>query len=111
MGGITMIEDFTNVKVGDILVLSRWYMPEELVTVTKVTPARFETGNFTWNKKTGCAIGYGSSFCIPSIYVPKEEDVKRIKQDDFVRKVYRKLSTLKLKDLTYEKAMLIDAIL
>lgn len=106
-----MTEDFTNVKVGDILVLSRWNMPEELVNVTKVTPTRFEAGYFTWRKIDGHVIGYGGSFCRPPIYVPKEEDVERIKQDDFVRKAYRKLYTLKLKDLTYEKATLIDAIL
>lgn len=106
-----MIEDFTNVKVGDILVLSRWNMPEELVMITKVTPTRFEAGNFTWNKKNGEVIGYGGSFCRPSIYVPTDEEVNRIQQDNFVRTVYRKLSTLKLKDLTYEKATLIDAIL
>lgn len=106
-----MKEDFTNVKVGDILVLSRWNMPEELVRVTKVTPMRFEAGYFTWNKKNGSVIGFSGSFCRPAIYVPKEEDVARIQQDSFVRKVYRKISALKLEDLTYEKAILIDAIL
>lgn len=106
-----MKEDFTNVKVGDILVLSRWNAPEELVKVTKVTPTRFEAGYFTWNKKTGSVVSFSGSFCRPTIYVPKEEDVARIKQDNFVRKVYRKLSALKLEDLTYEKATLIDAIL
>lgn len=106
-----METDFTNVKVGDILVLSRWNMPEELVKVTKVTPTIFEAGYFTWNKKAGGVVGFSGSFCRPTIYVPKEEDVARIKQDSFVRKVYRKLSALKLEDLTYEKATLIDAIL
>lgn len=106
-----METDFTNVKVGDILVLSRWNMPEELVRVTKVTPTRFEAGYFTWNKKTGNVVGFSGSFCRPTIYMPKEEDVVRIQQDNFVRKVYRKLSALKLKELTYEKATLIDAIL
>jgi hypothetical protein len=106
-----METDFTNVKVGDILVLSRWNMPEELVKVTKVTSARFEAGFLTWNKKNGSVIGFGGSFCRPTIYVPKEEDVARIQQDSFVRKVYRKLSALKLEDLTYEKATLIDKIL
>lgn len=106
-----MREDFTNVKVGDILVLSRWNMPEELVRVTKVTPARFEAGYFTWNKKNGSVIGFSGSFCRPTIYVPKEEDVSRIQQDNFLRKVYHKLSKLKLEDLTYEKAILIDSIL
>ena len=106
-----MEQDFTNVKVGDILVLSRWNMPEELVEVTKVTPKRFETSGFTWNKNTGCAIGYDGFCLIPFIYVPNEEDITRIQQDTFVRKVYRKLSSLKLQDLTYEKAVLIDEIL
>lgn len=106
-----METDFTNVKVGDILVLSRWNMPEELVRVTKVTPTRFEAGYFTWNKKTGSVFGFSGSFCRPTIYVPKEEDVARIQQDKFVRKVYHKLSALKLEDLTYEKAVLIDTIL
>lgn len=106
-----MQEDFTNVKVGDILVLSRWNMPEELVEVTKVTPKRFETSGFTWNKNTVCAIGFSGAYWQPTIYVPKEEDVVRIQQDTFVRNVYRKLSALKLNDLTYEKAVLIDEIL
>ena len=106
-----MKEDFTNVKVGDILVLSRWKMPEELVEVTKVTPKRFETGHLTWNKKDGIAIGFSGSYWSPTIYVPKEEDITRIQQDTFVRKVYRKLSALRLEDLTYEKAVLIDEIL
>ena len=106
-----MKEDFTNVKVGDILVLSRWQMPEELVEVTKVTPKRFEAGTYTWNKDDGSVIGFSGSYWRPTIYVPKEEDITRIQQDTFVRKVYYKLSTLKLKDLTYEKAVLIDEIL
>lgn len=106
-----MKEDFTNVKVGDILALLRWTMPEELVEVTQVTPKRFKAGGFTWNKKDGSAIGYDGSCIIPVIYVPKEEDVTRIKQDNFVRKVYSKLTALKLYDLTYEKAVLIDSIL
>lgn len=106
-----MKEDFTNVEVGDILVLSRWNMPEELVRVTKVTPTRFEAGYFTWNKKNGSVVGFSGSFHRPAIYIPKEEDVARIQQDYFVRKVYRKLSALKLEDLTYEKATLIDVIL
>lgn len=106
-----MQEDFTNVKVGDILVLSRWNMPEELVKVTKVTPKRFEAGTYTWNKENGRVIGFSGSYWSPTIYVPKEEDITRIQQDTFVRNVYRKLSALKLKDLTYEKAILIDEIL
>ena len=106
-----MKEDFTNVKVGDILVLSRWNMPEELVKVTKVTPQRFETGHFTWNKKNGILFGFSYYAYPPTIYVPKEEDITRIQQDTFVRKVYSKLTTLRLKDLTYEKAVLIDEIL
>lgn len=106
-----MQEDFTNVKVGDILVLSRWKMPKELVRVTKVTQKRFEAGHFTWNKKDGIAIGVGGYVCPPTIYVPKEEDVVRIQQDTFVRNVYRKLSSLQLTDLTYEKAVLIEQIL
>lgn len=106
-----MKEDFTNVKVGDILVLSRWQMPEELVEVTKVTPKRFEAGTYTWNKNDGSVIGFSGSYWRPTIYVPKEEDITRIQQDTFVRKVYRKLSALKLNDLTYEKATLIDKIL
>ena len=106
-----MKEDFTNVKVGDILVLSRWNMPEELVRVTKLTPKRFEAGSFTWAKKTGSVVGFSGSYWRPTIYVPKEEDINRIQQDNFVRKVYRKLSSLKLQDLTYEKAVLIDDIL
>lgn len=106
-----MEQDFTNVKVGDILVLSRWNMPNELVEVTKVTPKRFEAGTYTWNKKDGSVIGFSGSYWRPNIYVPKEEDIVRIQQDTFVRKVYRKLSALKLNDLTYEKAVLIDEIL
>ena len=106
-----MQEDFTNVKVGDILVLSRWNMPKELVRVTKVTPKRFEAGSFTWDKEIGRVIGFSGSFWYPTIHVPKEEDIVRIQQDTFVRKVYRKLSALELKDLTYEKAVLIDEIL
>ena len=106
-----MKEDFTNVKVGDILVLSRWKMPEELVEVTKVTPKRFEAGSFTWNKENGHVIGFSGSFWKPTIYVPKEEDVTQIQQDTFVRNVYRKLSALRLEDLTNEKAVLIDEIL
>ena len=106
-----MQEDFTNVKVGDILVLSRWKMPKELVRVTKVTQKRFEAGTYTWNKNDGSVIGFSGYVCPPTIYVPKEEDVVRIQQDTFVRKVYNKLSALKLKDLTYEKAVLIDEIL
>ena len=106
-----MQEVFTNVKVGDILVLSRWNMPKELVRVTKVTPKRFEAGTYTWNKENGRVIGFSGSFCRPTIHVPKEEDITRIQQDAFVRNVYRKLSVLKLKDLTYEKAVLIDEIL
>ena len=106
-----MKEDFTNVKVGDILVLSRWNMPEELVRVTKLTPKRFEAGSFTWAKKDGGVVGFSGSYWRPTIYVPKEEDIVRIQQDTFVRKVYRKLSALKLQDLTYEKAVLIDEIL
>lgn len=106
-----MKEDFTNIKVGDILVLSRWNMPKELVKVTKVTPKRFETGHLTWNKKDGRAIGVGDYVCPPTIYVPKEGDITRIQQETFVRKVYRKLSALRLEDLTYEKAILIDEIL
>ena len=106
-----MKEDFTNVKVGDILVLSRWNMSEELVEVTKVTPKRFEAGSFTWNKKNGDAIGFSGSYWRPTIHMPKEEDITRIQQDTFVRNVYRKLSSLKLEDLTYEKAVLIDEIL
>lgn len=106
-----MEQDFTNVKVGDILVLSRWNMPEELVEVTNVTPKRFETGIYTWNKNGGSVIGFSGSYWSPTIYVPKEEDITRIQQDTFVRKVYRKLSALKFKDLTYEKAVLIDEIL
>lgn len=106
-----MKEDFTNVKVGDILVLSRWNMSEELVKVTNVTPKRFEAGTYTWNKNNGSVIGFSGSYWRPTIYVPKEEDITRIQQDTFVRKVYRKLSKLQLKDLTYEKAVLIDEIL
>ena len=106
-----MKEDFTNIKVGDILVLSRWTMPKELVRVTKVTPKRFEAGTFTWNKNNGSVIGFSDSYCRPTINVPKEEDITRIQQDNFVRKVYYKLSALKLNDLTYEKAVLIDEIL
>lgn len=106
-----MERDFKNVKVGDVLVLSRWSCPEELVTVTRITPTRFEAGYFTWNKKTGSVVGFSGSFCCPTIYVPKEEDVARIQQDNFVRKIYLKLSNLKIEDLTYEKATLIDAIL
>ena len=106
-----MKEDFTNIKVGDILVLSRWNMPEELVKVTNVTPKRFEAGTYTWNKNDGSVIGFRGSYWRPTIYVPKEEDITRIQQDTFVRKVYRKLSKLQLKDLTYEKAILIDEIL
>ncbi len=106
-----MEQDFTNVKVGDILVLSRWKMPKELVRVRKVTPKRFEAGSFTWNKENGHVIGFSGSLWYPTIYVPKEEDVVRIQQDTFVRNVYRKLSSLKLEDLTYEKAVLIDEIL
>ena len=106
-----MERDFTNVKVGDVLVLSRWNCPEALVTVTRITPTRFEAGNYTWQKKDGDIVGFGNSFCRPSIYMPTDEDVARIQQDKFVRKVYRKLSALKLEDLTYEKATLIDVIL
>ena len=106
-----MKEDFTNVKVGDILVLSRWNMPNELVMVTKVTPKRFEAGTYTWNKDDGSVIGFSGSYWRPTIYVPKEEDIARIQQDTFVRKVYHKLSKLQLNDLTYEKAVLIDEIL
>ena len=106
-----MEQYFTNVKVGDILVLSRWKMPDELVEVTKVTPKRFEAGSFTWNNNDGSVIGFSGSYWRPTIYVPKEEDITRIQQDTFVRKVYRKLSKLQLKDLTYEKAVLIDEIL
>ena len=106
-----MKEDFTNVKVGDILVLSRGNMSEELVKVTNVTPKRFEAGTYTWNKNNGSVIGFSGSYWRPTIYVPKEEDITRIQQDTFVRKVYRKLSKLQLKDLTYEKAVLIDEIL
>lgn len=106
-----MQEDFTNIKVGDILVLSRRQMPEELVEVTKVTPKRFEAGTYTWNKDDGSVIGFSGSYWRPTIYVPKEEDITRIQQDTFVRNVYRKLSSLKLNNLTYEKAVLIDEIL
>ena len=106
-----MKEDFTNVKVGDILVLSRGNMSEELVKVTNVTPKRFEAGTYTWNKNNGSVIGFSGSYWRPTIYVPKEEDITRIQQDNFVRKVYYKLSALKLNDLTYEKAVLIDEIL
>lgn len=106
-----MKEDFTNVKVGDILVLSRWNMSEELVKVTNVTPKRFEAGTYTWNKNDGSVIGFSGSYWRPTIYVPKEEDITRIKQYNFVRKVYRKLSALQLQDLTYEKAILIEQIL
>ena len=106
-----MEQEFTNVKVGDILVLSRWNMPKELVRVTKATPKRFEAGTYTWDKKTGSVIGFSGSFWRPTIYVPKEEDIVRIQQDTFVRKVYHKLSKLQLNDLTYEKAVLIDEIL
>ena len=106
-----MKQDFTNVKVGDILVLSRWNMPDELVKVTKVTPKRFEAGTFTWNKNDGKVIGFSGPFWQPTIHVPKEEDITRIQQDNFVRKVYHKLSALTLEDLTYEKAVLIDEIL
>ena len=106
-----MKEDFTNVKVGDILVLSRWNMPKELVIVTKVTPKRFEAGTFTWKKNDGSVIGFSGSYLKPTINVPKEEEITRIQQDNFVRKVYYKLSALKLNDLTYEKAVLIDEIL
>ena len=106
-----MKEDFTNVKVGDILVLSRWNMSEELVKVTNVTPKRFEAGAYTWNKNDGSVIGFSGSYWRPTIYVPKEEDITRIKQYNFVRKVYRKLSVLQLQDLTYEKAILIEQIL
>ena len=106
-----MKEDFTNVKVGDILVLSRWNMSEELVKVTNVTPKRFEAGTYTWNKNDESVIGFSGSYWRPTIYVPKEEDITRIKQYNFVRKVYRKLSALQLQDLTYEKAILIEQIL
>lgn len=106
-----MKEDFTNVKVGDILVLSRCEMPKELVRVTKVTQKRFEAGTYTWNKNDGSVIGFSGSYWRPTIYVPKEEDITRIQQDTFVRKVYRKLSKLQLTDLTYEKAVLIEQIL
>lgn len=106
-----MKEDFTNVKVGDILVLSRWNMSEELVKVTNVTPKRFEAGTYTWNKNDGSVIGFSGSYWRPTIYVPREEDITRIKQYNFVRKVYRKLSALQLQDLTYEKAILIEQIL
>ena len=106
-----MQEDFTNVKVGDILVLSRWNMPDELVSVIKVTPKRFDAGTYTWNKDDGSVIGFSGSYWRPTIYVPKEEDIARIQQDTFVRNVYHKLSKLQLNDLTYEKAVLIDEIL
>lgn len=106
-----MNKDFTNIKVGDILVLSRWNIPEELVKVTRVTPARFEAGNYTWNKNTGRVIGFSGSFTSPHIYIPTEDDAKRVAEDTFVRNVHYKLSKLKIEDLTYEKATLIDAIL
>ncbi len=106
-----------NVKAGDKLLYCYGYSfsrVEKIVTVTKVTP----TGRIkidycdTQFNKYGEAIGNRYDWnSQSSIYIPTEEDYKRIRENEAKSKALSIIRKLNKQNITYEQAVKIIDIL
>lgn len=105
------MENFENVKVGDLLISHR-RSTKSVVKVERVTPTQLVvTGGERFRKKGGYGIGSGG-FYHSYITIPKEGEAESIKKRNVVETVcYSAKKVLESYNISYEQALKIKEIL
>lgn len=104
-----MNESLYEAKVGDVLIYySRW--DTTLCKVKSVTPTQIVTDRGRFRKKDGSCVG-GRSWDYSSIAIPKEGEVKRIEEKEFIIDVLHKVRQLTYDKVSYAQAVNIKQIL
>ena len=101
------MNDLRNAKVGDKVILSSRFNDDRIVTIEKITPKGFlKVGNSLFYTN---GIERSSGWYTAHIRPATQEQIEKIEKKQLVKAVLRKLHNLK--DIDYEKAVLIENIL
>lgn len=97
-----MNENFENIKVGDVVAWNlRYGSGMMLAKVENVTKTMFTANGIRFNKKTGRSVG-SDSWSAVYAFIPTEEQVKTIKEDNTRRKLVNFLSYFNYSNLSLE---------
>lgn len=96
-----MRHDFYDVKVGDKVILNYAYS-RRIAKVERITKEYFVVLSIKYRKKDGCIPGgyYSSTYCTK----PTEEELTAIIKEMKIRKVYNRIQSLRIGDISYEQA-------
>lgn len=102
------MENLSNVKVGDILIVRNNFRRRALV-VSRVTKTMVVVGKYRFRKSDGGAVGEHDSFYRTQAYIPKDGEIEEIERERLVNYIKGKLSELGDK-VTYDQAIKVKEI-